>query len=128
MAHWNMQAMWTTASGVSSRRPASFLGQGPPPPLSTDATRVRPICITFWRDELGRADLLREPLRAWPGAAPPRAQVHDENGEIHVPVLLAVAVEKDRVVVDAVRQIRELDEVVRLSGLPPLRGEAPTET
>jgi hypothetical protein len=54
--------------------------------------------------------------------------VHDENGEIHVPVLLAVAVEKDRVVVDAVRQIRELDEVVRLSGLPPLRGEAPTET
>jgi hypothetical protein len=92
------------------------------------STRGRtPIWMNFSRNDWGRADLLREPLRAWLGAEPPRAYVNDANGWIYVPVLLAVAVEKDRVVADAVRQIRELDEVLRLAGLPPLKGEAPAE-
>jgi hypothetical protein len=42
-----------------------------------------------------------------------------------VPVLLAVGVEKERVVEGAVRQLCDLKKM--LSGLPPLGGEAPAE-
>ncbi len=37
-------------------------------------------------------------------------------------------VEKDRVVADAVRQVRELGELLHAVGLPPLPGEAQDST
>jgi hypothetical protein len=89
------------------------------------ATRGRsPIWIRFKSGSWGRAEKLRDPLRPWLDADPPRA--YESKGEVHVPVLLAVGVEKDRVVAEAVRQLHELKSL--LSGLPPLPGgEAPIE-
>jgi hypothetical protein len=55
--------------------------------------------------------------------APPRAYAAD--GEVLVPILLDVGVEKDRVVQHAVSQLRELKNM--LSGLPALGGEAPAQ-
>jgi hypothetical protein len=84
-----------------------------------------PIWLSFGGAE-GRADRLHEVLRTWLNADPPRAYSHD--GKILIPVLLAVGVEKERVVAGAVRQLRELNEVLAISGLPPVHDEAPAET
>jgi len=73
------------------------------------------------KDYWGGSQRIHEPLRAWLNADPPRA--YAEAGEIQIPLLLAVGVEKERVVADAVRQLRELDAM--FSGLSPLGGEVP---
>lgn len=77
-----------------------------------------PLWIEFDKGDWSRADRLREPLRGWLNADPPRAFA--EGKAIQVPVLIQVGAEKDRVVADAVRQIRELDELIRSAGLPAL--------
>lgn len=82
-----------------------------------------PIWVSFGGSE-GRADRLHDVLRAW--LNDDRAYSHD--GKILIPLLLAVGVEKERVVADAVRQLRELNEVLALSGLPPVHDEAPPES
>jgi hypothetical protein len=84
-----------------------------------------PIWVSFSGTE-GRPERLHEVLRAWLNADPPRA--YSKDGKILIPVLLAVGVEKDRVVADAVRQLRELNEELAISGLPPVHDEAPPET
>jgi hypothetical protein len=82
------------------------------------STRGRsPIWIDFTDDDWGRAERLREPLRAWLSADPPLAFADDSG--IQIPVLLAVGVEKERVIADAVRQIREVDARLR-DVSPPL--------
>jgi hypothetical protein len=86
------------------------------------STRGRsPIWIRFKSGDWGRSERLGEPLRSWLNADPPRAYAAD--GEVQVPVLLAVGAEKERVVESAVRQLRDLKKI--LSGLPPLGGEVP---
>jgi hypothetical protein len=88
------------------------------------STRGRsPIWIRFKSGTWGRSERVGEPLRPWLNADPPRA--YPADGEVQVPVLLAVGVERERVVEDAVRQLRDLREM--LSGLPPLGGETPAE-
>src|SRR5580658_675830 len=88
------------------------------------STRGRsPIWIRFKSGTWGRSERVGEPLRPWLNADPPRA--YPPDGEVQVPVLLAVGVERERVVEDAVRQLRDLREM--LSGLPPLGGETPAE-
>jgi hypothetical protein len=52
------------------------------------------------------ADKVRKPLRSWFTTEPPRA--YDFKETVYVPVLIAVGAEKDRVVGDALRQVREL--------------------
>jgi hypothetical protein len=88
------------------------------------STRGRsPIWIRFKSGAWGRSERLGEPFRSWLNADPPRAYAAD--GEVQVPVLIAVGVEKERVVEDAVRQLLNLKKM--LSGLSPLGGEAPAE-
>jgi hypothetical protein len=77
-----------------------------------------PIWIEFSAGEWGRAALLREPLRAWQSTDPPRAFA--EGDGIQVPLILTVGAERERVVADAVRQIHELDALLRGAGLPTL--------
>ncbi len=74
-----------------------------------------PLWIDFSESDWGRADKLREPLGAWLNADPPRA--FKENDSMKVPLLLAVGVEKARMVEDAVRQIRELAALLKGAGL-----------
>jgi hypothetical protein len=86
------------------------------------AARERsPIWIRFKSGPWGRAEEVRPLLGLWLNVDPPRAYAAD--GEVQVPILLAVGVEKDRVVKDAVRQLHELENM--LSVLTPLSGEAP---
>lgn len=82
-----------------------------------------PIWVSFSRGE-GRADRLHDIVRAW--LNDDRAYSHD--GMILIPMMLAVGVEKERVVADAVRQLRELNNVLAISGLPPVHDEAPPES
>jgi hypothetical protein len=82
-----------------------------------------PIWIRFKSGPWGRSERLRDPLGSWLNMAPPRAYAAD--GEVLVPILLDVGVEKDRVVQHAVSQLRELKNM--LSGLPALGGEAPAQ-
>jgi hypothetical protein len=79
--------------------------------------------IHFSKGDWGRAERLHESLHAWLTADPPRA--YAEAGEIQIPLLLPFGVEKERVVQDAVRQLRDLKKM--LSGLPPLVVEPPAE-
>ncbi len=86
------------------------------------STRGRsPIWIRFKSGPWGRSEVLRDPLGSWLNADPPRAYAAD--GEVHVPILVPVGVEKARVVQHAVCQLRELKNI--LSGLPALGGGAP---
>lgn len=77
-----------------------------------------PLWIEFDKRSWKHTERLREPLRGWLNADPPRAFA--ENKGIHVPVLILLGAEKDRVIADAVRQIRELHELMRSAGLPAL--------
>ncbi len=77
-----------------------------------------PLWIEFAASDWSRAGQLHEPLRAWLNSDPPRAFADD--GGIQVPILLTVGAEKDRVVADAVRQLHELDAVLKGADLPPL--------
>lgn len=84
-----------------------------------------PIWVWFNNTSSGRADRLREILRSWLNADPPRA--YEIDGKVLIPVLLAVGAEKDVVVKKAVAQLRELNEALTLAGLPPLQDGAPPE-
>lgn len=86
-----------------------------------------PIWVRFGADKWGRGDTMRELLRAWAAADPPRAYLDDEDRAVRVPLLLRIGVEKDLVVLDVVRQLRELDEIMMAAGMTALSGEAPPE-
>jgi hypothetical protein len=58
---------------------------------------------------------------------PPRAYVVDEDVAVRVPVLLRTGVEKEAVVLDALRQLRELGVIMVAGGMPVLNGVPPTE-
>ena len=64
-------------------------------------------------------------LRGWGAAEPPRAYLNDDDRCVRVPLLLAVGVEKEAVVASVVEQLRELDALMRASGMQPLVGAAP---
>lgn len=84
-----------------------------------------PMWLRFGNDAWGRADPLRTVLRGWGAAEPPRAYLNDDDRCVRVPLLLPVGVEKEAVVASVVDQLRELDALMRASGMQPLVGAAP---
>ncbi len=78
--------------------------------------------VRFNADQWGCAVAMREALQQWAAMDPPRAYVDDEEGAVRVPLLLRTGVEKDAVVLDAVRQLRELGAMMVAGRVPVLNG------
>jgi hypothetical protein len=87
-----------------------------------------PIWLRFAPDAWGRAAELRGHLRGWAAADPPRAYLDDEDRSVRLPLFLPCGVEKDVVIATVVRQLREIDSLMRAAGMPPLAGAAPPPT
>ena len=78
--------------------------------------------VRFNADQWGCALAMRKALQQWAAMDPPRAYVDDEDGAVRVPLLLRTGVEKDAVVLDAVKQLGELGEMMIAGGMPVLNG------
>ena len=81
--------------------------------------------MRFGADEWGCGARLRDLLRAWAVEAPPRAYLDDADRAVRIPLLLRTGVEKDLVILDVIRQLRELDDIMRDGGMTPLTRAAP---
>ena len=79
-----------------------------------------PLWLRFNADAWGCADAMRKALQQWAAMDPPRAYLDDEDGAVRVPLLLRTGVEREAVVLDAVRQLRALGERMVASGMPVL--------
>jgi hypothetical protein len=88
---------------------------------------VSPMWLRFDRDAWGRADVLREVLRPLEAEDPPRAYVSDV-GEIRIPLVLPVGVEKDTLVEKVFDQLKDLDARMKAAGLAPLGNTTPQAT
>lgn len=85
-----------------------------------------PFWLRFDNSSWGRGPLVIDALRAWTTSEPPRAYA-DDGATMRVPLLVPVGVEKDAVIDEVLRQLREVDEALTSAGLPLLEGAAPAE-
>lgn len=77
-----------------------------------------PLWIAFADDEWGRAGEVAGVFRAEVDADPPGALL--EKGNFYVPLQIVAGADKDRVIDDAVRQLRAIDARLKASSLAPL--------
>lgn len=87
-----------------------------------------PLWLRFSADDWGQGNRLRELFRPWAAQDPPRAVLDGDDRDVHIPLRLQTGVEKDGVVADVVRQLREINERMKEAGMPLLSGSAPTES
>lgn len=84
-----------------------------------------PIWMRFDRGDWGRADLVRDAVKPWLSADPPRAFGDEDDGAVRIPLLLRTGAEKSAVVGGVVDQLRELNERLAAANLPPIQSVPP---
>jgi hypothetical protein len=84
-----------------------------------------PIWLRFDANSWGRANELRDVLRGWAAADPPRAYVDDADRGVRVPLLLPAGFEKPAVVSKILEQLRDLDAAMKDGGMKTLATESP---
>jgi hypothetical protein len=84
-----------------------------------------PLWLEFPATKWGQARELRKVVLAWAEQNPARAYFEPSTGVVRIPLAIKPCAEKDDVVADAVRQLRELDALMRSSEMGGRAGGGP---
>jgi len=84
---------------------------------------ISPLWARFSPNDWGRADMVQHALRSFEVHEPPLVYRADD-GWLQVPIVIATGVEKSVVVEAAVDQLRQIDGMMALANVPPLRSDA----
>ena len=84
-----------------------------------------PLWLRFDANSWGRANELRDVLRGWAAADPPRAYVDDTDRGVRVPLVVPAGAEKPMVVSKILAQLRDLDAAMKDGGMKTLANESP---
>ncbi|MEI9937498.1 MAG: hypothetical protein WDO69_09795 [Pseudomonadota bacterium] len=79
-----------------------------------------PLWLRFARDDWSRADLLRTPFLSWTATVPQKAYTDDEDGAIRIPLPFRPDGARETIISDAMIRLREINEILEATELPPL--------